>query len=60
MFVPLFSAAMAYLPTMLHKYMAILVDLAGYITAPRKFCSYYWCNANTIYFSKKTMGKENY
>ena len=35
MFVLLFSAAMAYLPTCCRKYMAILVDLAGYITAPR-------------------------
>lgn len=35
MFVLLFSAAMAYLPTMLQQVYDYPVDLAGYITAPR-------------------------
>jgi DHA2 family multidrug resistance protein len=35
MFVLLFSAAMAYLPTMLQQVYGYPVDLAGYITAPR-------------------------
>ena len=35
MFVLLFSATMAYLPTMLQQVYGYPVDLAGYITAPR-------------------------
>lgn len=35
MFVLLFSAAMAYLPTMLQQVYGYPVDIAGYITAPR-------------------------
>ena len=50
MFVLLFSAAMAYLPTMLQQVYGYPVDLAGYITAPRSLAAVIGGGFNSNYF----------
>ncbi|QIV94906.1 MDR family MFS transporter [Allofrancisella frigidaquae] len=52
-FVLLFSAAMAYLPTMLQQVYGYPVDLAGYITAPRGVAAVFGAAFTQAYLVKK-------
>ncbi|AJC48860.1 multidrug efflux MFS transporter [Allofrancisella guangzhouensis] len=52
-FVLLFSAAMAYLPTMLQQVYGYPVDLAGYITAPRGVAAVFGAAFTQVYLVKK-------